>query len=209
LLLCSALGNTVYLGFPLTAMRFGEDAVSTASVVTSVQNLTVFTAGFAALALATGQGKGQAGKVLGGNILLWSSVLGGTLAFLGIRLHGPLEKMIALLGSGAAPLALFSLGMFLHGKPLGRRPWAVARLCAFKLLVFPALFLVCAKLFSLRGPGAGVSLLESLMPLAVTNFVLAQKLGLDEELVAESILASTLASIPILLAFDRLLALVN
>ncbi|MFA6580149.1 MAG: AEC family transporter, partial [Elusimicrobiota bacterium] len=41
LLLCSALGNTVYLGFPLTAMRFGEDAVSTASVVTSVQNLTV------------------------------------------------------------------------------------------------------------------------------------------------------------------------
>ncbi|MFA6028894.1 MAG: AEC family transporter [Elusimicrobiota bacterium] len=204
LVLCAAFGNTVYLGFPLTALRFGEDALAVASLVTAVQYLAVFTAGFAALALVVGRGGKQSLEVLKGNTILWSALLGAVLAFAGLRPPAVLAGALRLIGSATAPLALFALGLFLHGKPIGRRPGPVLALCAAKLLAFPALLVLCARATGLAGLSGEVSLLESLMPLAVTNLVLAQKLGLDESLVAEAILASTLASVPLLLAFDRL-----
>ena len=202
--LCSGFGNTVYLGFPLVAMRLGPEALSLAALITSVQYLVVFTGGFACVALATGRGVRGASDILWKNPILWSSVVGAALAFSGLRLPGPVEDLLALIGGGTAPLALVSLGMFLYGKRLGLRPAAVARLCAAKLLLFPLLLLLLARGLGLSGLPAEVSLLESLMPLAVTNFVLARRLGLDEELVAEAVLASTVAAAPLLLAFDSL-----
>lgn len=202
LLITSAFGNTVYLGFPVVALRLGGSFLALAAIVTSVHYLIVFTAGLAALAAVRGAGGTAARSMLLKNNIFWSSAAGAAFSLAGMEIPSAAEGFLSMLGDSTAPLALFSMGLFLYGRKIGGRKSAVALLCLFKLAVFPALFLVSADLFSLGGAGAKVSMLEAMMPLAVTNFVLARKLGMDEEVVAEAILASTLAVIPLLLGFD-------
>ncbi|MFA6003764.1 MAG: AEC family transporter [Elusimicrobiota bacterium] len=209
LMITAAFGNTVYLGFPVVALRLGSDAVALAAVVTSVHYLIVFTAGIAAACWISGRNeKGLIRRTLWTNSIIWSSLIGAALAAAGLHLPWPLEGAVSLVGSSTAPLALFAVGAFLYGKSLGQDRSSLAALCAAKLLVFPALTLVCLRGFGVNGLPGQVSLLESLMPLAVTNFVIAQKLGWDEGLIVEAILASTLLAIPTLAAFDLLVRLI-
>ncbi|HAM35111.1 MAG TPA: hypothetical protein DEB40_10540 [Elusimicrobia bacterium] len=208
LLVTAAFGNTVYLGFPVVALRLGSPAVALAAAVTSVHYFVVFTLGIPAACWAAGRrGRGLARTMLFTNSILWSSLAGAALSFFGSRLPRPLDDVAALVGSSTAPLALFAVGAFLNGKRIGRDIGSLAAMSLGKLLVFPALAAGCLRLLGVSGLEAQVSLLEAMMPLAVTNFVIAQKLGLDEELVAEAILVSTLGAIPTLAGYDLLVRL--
>ncbi len=205
LLLTSFFGNIVYMGFPIVEMKFGADALSSAAIIAFVYNLMIFTIGMALLSRMSGSSdKEFARKKLLGNTVVISCIAGFLVSVSGIALPSILTQIIGAVGATTAPLALFSIGFFLHGKKIAKAPSRVALLCAVKLLFFPSLFIATAALLGFGGQPFRISLLEALMPIAVTNFVIAQKFGLDSELVAESVLASTLLSIPVLLGFDYL-----
>ena len=205
LLLTSFFGNIVYMGFPVVQETFGEAALAQAAMISFVYNLMLFSIGFYLISLMAGRKAGKAAnRNLLGNTIIISCLAGAAFSIAGIQLPALLLNTIGAVGSTTAPLALFSVGLFLHGKKLTKAPSSITLLCAVKLLIFPAIFVCTAVLLGFRGQAFQVSLLEALMPIAVTNYVIAQKLGLDEDLVAESILASTLLSIPVLLGFGML-----
>ena len=205
LLLTAFFGNIVYMGFPIIEMKFGSDALATAAIISFVYNFMIFSFGMLILsAMAGRKGGAFARKKLLGNTIIISCLAGALFSLSGIALPGLLLQLFSTVGATTAPLALFSLGLFLHGQRLAKSPFALGLLCAFKLILFPAIFLSCALLLGFRGQPFQISLIEAFMPVAVTNFVIAQKFGLDSELVAESILASTLLSLPLLLGFDWL-----
>ena len=186
-------------------MKFGSDALATAAIISFVYNFMIFSFGMLILsAMAGRKGGAFARKKLLGNTIIISCLAGALFSLSGIALPGLLLQLFSTVGATTAPLALFSLGLFLHGQRLAKSPFALGLLCAFKLILFPAIFLSCALLLGFRGQPFQISLIEAFMPVAVTNFVIAQKFGLDSELVAESILASTLLSLPLLLGFDWL-----
>lgn len=207
LLLASFFGNIVYMGFPVLQMRFGEGAIADGAIISFVYNIILFTLGFALLGLMLSRRlDGYALQKLARNTVIWACVAGAFFSLLSIKAPALLTGVLSSVGATTAPLALFSVGLFLHGRKLGGRPLHVAAMCALKLLLFPALFVASALLLGLSGRQFEISLLEAMMPLAVTNFVIAEKFGLDKGQMAEAVLASTLLSMPLLLGFDWLLA---
>ena len=208
LLLGSCFGNIVYMGFPVLQLRFGAGSIAEGAIISLVSNLLMFTLGFALLGMMSGVkwGKLAAEKIMK-NTVIPACVLGALFSISGISLPAQLLDLFASVGSTTTPLALFSMGLFIYGKKIGKNPALIAGLSFAKLAIYPAVFVGCALLLGLRGTPFGISLLESMMPLAVTNFVISEKFNLDKEAMAEAVIASTLLSIPFLLGFDWLLPL--
>ncbi|MBI4801355.1 MAG: AEC family transporter [Elusimicrobia bacterium] len=77
LVITAALGNTVYLGFPVVSMRLGEQALGYAAVASSVQSILIFTLGFLLInVICEGSCPVKAGfrRLVLRNFVLWASV---------------------------------------------------------------------------------------------------------------------------------------
>ncbi|MCX8197571.1 MAG: AEC family transporter [Candidatus Micrarchaeota archaeon] len=206
LVITSFFGNIIYLGFPLIELRFGSEALATASIISFVYNVFLFGIGIALVSFFSRRKPAGEGKI-SSNTLILSCILGALFSFSGISLPDALIKAISAIGSTTAPLALFSIGAFLYGKSLSSPPSKLFLVCFFKMLVFPVIFIAVSSIFGLSGELFEISFLEALMPVAVTNFVIAQKFKLDSKLVADSIIISTLFFVLVLAGFDFMLGL--
>lgn len=204
LAIISALGNTAYLGFPVVSMRLGEQAIGAAAVSASLQNVFVFTFGFAVMTLISAEPcpPRRFFRLLGRNVVLWSSVAGLLIAGFGLRLPGLLHGVLSDIGRTTLPLSLFTLGVSLYGKRVGGNLPRIAAAGALKLLFVPAVYLACAAALGYRGEFSRVAFLQAAMPAAVLNFVIAEEFGFDAELVAQTIVFSTLVFFPLLYLYD-------
>jgi hypothetical protein len=201
LLITSFYGNIIYMGYPVVQLAFGNEAVPIVVVVATVYNLIIFSAGLALLQyFTTGLKVSEIPKHLLMNPLLVSSAAGLAFGYFGIAIPTFLGDSLSLLGHVTAPLALFSMGIFLYG----RNPLAGLRtnlaIAALKLVAFPFILIASAGMVGLVNIGLKVSLVEAAMPLAVTNFILATQYKLDSETVANAIVLTTILS-PLALAF--------
>ena len=199
-------GNIVYMGYPVVELTFGQQGIPIVVAIATVYNLIIFSLGIALLQYCSDSTNlGEIPRHLARNPLLVSSVIGIAYLYLSLPiLPGALETSVRLLGQLTAPLALFSLGVFMHGRnPLVNLKLNLA-IAALKMAFFPALFIAVAGLLGLKGLGFQVSLVESAMPLAVTNFILADQYKLDAALVSSAIVLTTLLSPLSLLAVGAL-----
>ncbi|MCX6771178.1 MAG: AEC family transporter [Candidatus Micrarchaeota archaeon] len=202
LLLCSFFGNVVFMGFPAAQAYFGEPAIADAAVIAFAYNFIIFTVGLLLLGIMSGKGRHEFSfRKLLGNTVLYSCVIGALVSISGIALPSILSDTLSLVGATTVPLALFAMGAFLYGKKLGQKMAQVAALFLAKMAFFPLVMLCLAFLFGMRGYVLQLSFLEALMPVAVTNFVIAREFSLDAALVAEATVATTLASLPLLFLF--------
>jgi predicted permease len=204
LAIVAALGNTAYLGFPVVAMRLGEGAIGAAAVSASLQNVFVFTFGFAAMTLISAEPcpPRRFLRLLSRNVVLWSSLAGLAIAGFGLRLPGLLHDLLADIGKTTLPLALFTLGVSLYGKRVAANLPRIAAAGALKLLFVPAVYLALAAALGYTGEFSRVAFLQAAMPAAVLNFVIAEEFGFDAELVGQTIVFSTLAFFPLLYLYD-------
>ncbi len=209
LLITSFFGNIIFMGFPAVQLRFGPAALGDAAIITFIVNFLIFTLGLASLGFISGKSWFKfAQEKLARNTIIASCIIGAAVSLAGLVPPAWLSGLLDFVGSTTSPLALFSMGVFLYGQPLGSRSKEVALLAIFKLAIFPLLVVVSLLIFGLRGTPAGISFMEALMPLAVTNFIIAEKFDLDGELVAEAIVTTTLLSIPLILGFDSIYAII-
>lgn len=114
-----------------------------------------------------------------------------------------LANTVGLLGGLAIPLMLLALGYSLASFRV-TRPGKAVGLAIFRLLLGFAVGVGVAELFGLTGTMRGVVIIESSMPLAVFNFLLAARYDRHPEDIAGAILISTLLSfltMPALLLF--------
>lgn len=198
-------GNVGYMGIPLVLALFGESALPPAVVATIINaalNIAMLTA-FIEADRSAGEGRvlrDVAGALVRNPILI-APFLGLGWALTGWPLPQPIVTYGAVLGAAAGPCALFSLGLFLVGKPLSEGRAEVASMTLLKLVLHPAataafglwlladeprLFLICVMMAAL--------------PTGANLFILVQRYGVYVARTSTAILASTVLSLATLSA---------
>lgn len=190
-------GNTGNLGLPLALFAFGDTGLSYAVVVFATMAIWSFTFGIWLVA-----GKGALGKVLR-EPLVWGTLLGALFLWRGWETPTFLTNTLELIGQMAIPLMLITLGVAVARLTPHGIGWAVL-LSALKIAICVAIAWMAASWFQLDNVAFGVLVLQVATPVAVSNYLLAEKYGADAQAVAGLVVVSTLMSVgalPLILAF--------
>lgn len=199
LFMVSMVGNTVYMGFPILNSALPRDLAGGAIGAATLQLVLGLVLSVIAVEFWVVKAKDFRSYLTDfvKNPLI-ISLVGGILLSL-IWRDGSLVEMIRkpvnMLGSTASPLALFALGGFMHGKFIRSHLSFSLASSVVKLLFFPLFMMPLAWMLYQPVDEVMVTLLVSSMPVAATAFVIAEKYKLDEKLVANAIVLSTLVSI--------------
>ena len=125
---------------------------------------------------------------------LWSVIIALSLNLLGVPIPEFIIKATHLLGNTVAGLMILSLGMALQFKSTH---WAVTPLIIIvisKLILSPLIGTNSAELMGLGNEFRTASILETAMPTQLLTLVISEQFGLDTQLLASCILATTLIS---------------
>ncbi|MEW6329570.1 MAG: AEC family transporter [Candidatus Micrarchaeota archaeon] len=193
----SFLGNVAYMGFPVVSMALGAGALPIAVFISAAYLIVALSLGVFILQHYSGAKINTKDAVLKIvlNPLLWGTLLGIIFSLADVAIPQLPASILSMIGASTSPVALFALGVFLSQCCVQLKPSRVAALSALKLLALPLLAFVFARALGLSGVPMRVVLLEAGMPLAVTNFVLAEQFKSDKTLIASATLATTLISL--------------
>lgn len=186
LLLTVALGNTSFLGYPLTRALIGEHALPYAVIYDQFGAFLILsTFGLWVLARYGGDRKPTAREMLARVVRfppIWALVVGFTImpAEPPAWVAGGLQR----LSDALLPLAMLTIGLSVKlALPRDElKPLAAGLL--LKLALLPALALPLVRLLGLHGEMARTTVLESAMPSMVTAGALAISHGLAPRLAA-------------------------
>lgn len=193
-------GNVAYLGLPVVEALLGAEAMDTAALLVGLHVALSMTVGPWLVAADAPEGRAVVLGRLLRQPLLWSPFVGLALRALPSEVGQAAAALLGPLGRSAGPVALFLLGLYLHGerRRLARMDVAAWVHVLAKGVWAPTVTGLC--LVVLVGGGqidletARVAWLLSAMPPAVTTFSIARELGADDARVAQAIVAGTLLS---------------
>jgi len=144
------------------------------------------------------------------NPMIIASVAGFAVAALGIHLPDMVLAPLDLIGGAAIPMVLMAFGMSLHGeRPLkagtGRKQVAAASV--IKVAVMPVIAWLFGRfVFGLAGADLFAVVAVSTLPTAQNVYNFAARYGRGEVVARDTVLVTTVASIPALLVVAALLA---
>lgn len=188
--------NTGNMGLPLCLFAFGERGLGLAIIYFTACSLAHFTGG-----IAIAMGSIDLRRLLRLPILHATAV---ALVFLAADLPVPqwLANTTELLGDLAVPLMLLALGVAL-GQLHVTSIWRTLGLSTLRLAAGAAVGWGVSQLLGLDAHAQGVVIIQSAMPVAVFNYLFAQKFNVRPGEVASMVLVSTalsFVSLPLLLA---------
>lgn len=183
--------NTGNMGIPLCMLAFGD-----AGLALSLAWMMIYSVGHFSLGMAIVSGQGFSLSLLRHPILL-SVFL--AVAMVGFKLSLPtwLYNTVSLIGDLTIPLMLITLGVSLSQLKV-HHVGKGAGFAALRLLIGFAVGLAVVESLELEGPLRGVALIESTMPVAVFNYLLAKAYQRGEEEVAAMVVFSTLMAFMVL-----------
>ena len=192
-----AYGNVGNMGLPLCLLAFGENGLALAIAYFTVNVLCLFTIGVAVPAGATSVGALLRLPILYG--------VGAALVFMftGWAVPEWIYNTTRILSGLTVPLMLITLGVSLAGLGVKSVPRAVL-LSVMRIGVGFLVGWATAEAFGFTGAERGVLIVQCAMPVAVFNFLFAERYGNQPEEVAGSVVISTVlsfATLPFLLAF--------
>jgi len=190
-----AFCNNGNMGLPLCLFAFGEPGLAFAISIFVISSLGSFTVG---LGIYSGRASWRA--------LIFNPIIIGvaiSLVFMIARWQPPqfVANTVQILGGVAIPLMLVSLGVAIARLKVGGLRRAVA-LAVLRLVMGFSVGAGIATAIGLTGPAHGVLVLQAAMPIAVNNYLLAQRYGRAPEEVAGTVVISTalsFATLPLLL----------
>jgi hypothetical protein len=185
------------MGIPINQLLFGQDGASYASIIVGIVSILALTIGIFSLEYFTDQRPNLKNILLDlvKNPIIIAVILGVLCSAYKLVLWSPIDDFLGLVTKSASPIALFAIGMFLVRKHALNNKGIIFTLCLVNLVVLPVVTYLIGHFMNFSGVPFKVSILEAAMPLAATNFVLAQKYKIGEEIVANAIIISTLVSI--------------
>ena len=189
--------NTVNMGLPVSLFAFGQEGLAIALGIYLVVSLAQFSIGVAVVS-----GEYTAGKTLGSPII-WSGAIAAALVATGTHLPLWLQNSLDLIGNFVIPVMLITLGVSLAQLRLGDA-WRSLLLGTVRIAMGCGVGILVSELMALEGPLRGVVIIQSSMPAAVFNYILAFKFQRSPEAVAGIVVASTalsFISLPLLLWF--------
>jgi malonate transporter len=202
----ACFSNTGYMGIPLFLAAFGPEGVGPAILATVVMSAAMVAFAIVVLELAGGgrpdghgRGVGRAladtAKAIAANPIVFAPALGLLVPLAGVELPTPAVRLGELLGAAAGPCALFAIGLFLSGRPLGGLA-EVAWVSALKLVAHPLLcWWLGTAVFGLGRESLAAAVVLAALPTGATTFVVAQRYGVHVERTSSSILATTVLSV--------------
>lgn len=201
--LVASFGNVAYLGLPVVEQTFGAQVLGVASLIVAM-HVTLSMVFGPLLLLRWGGGEGAlVWRKVVGQPLLWAPLIGllGRMAPDEVR-TGALA-VLQPIGSSAAPVALFLLGLYLftNRRELTRVRGATIAHAAIRVLLIPGLTLVGA--IALGVVHGRVFVVLAAMPAAITTFAIAEDLGLGKTRIAQTIVLTSVlaaATIPLTIA---------
>ncbi len=191
------VGNTGNLGLPVCFFAFGEEGLAYGITFFAVQSFLLFSVGEV---IISGSRSWQ--TLLRSPILhaLWLAVVVRVADF---AVPDVVLNTLQLAGQIVIPLMLITLGVSLAGMRAAQLPstliWSSVRTC-IALLIGVAV----AQVFGLAGVARGVLIIQTVVPVAVFNYLLALKHNRDVSEVSGMILVTHLAAIvylPVILVF--------
>ncbi len=144
------------------------------------------------------------------NPMIIASVVAVLIATLGITVPAPVLAPLEILGGAAIPMVLMAFGMSLHGQRLlkagsGRKQVAVASL--IKVAVMPIIAYVFGRfVFGLAGSELFAVVTVSALPTAQNIYNFSARYNRGTVVARDTVLVTTVASIPALLVIAALLA---
>lgn len=192
-----AFGNAGNLGLPLCLYAFGQEGLGLAIGIYLVGSVAQFLIG------PLFQGREPVWRTLATTPVNYAAVLGVGLLATGTVLPAWVANTVDLLAGMAIPLMLIALGHALGSFTVERLPVAAALALGRLGLGFGVGLALCT-VFRLEGVVRGVVIVESAMPVAVFNYLLAARYDRHPGDVAGAIVISTVLSfltMPALLLF--------
>jgi len=194
LILPVSIGNTGFLGFPVTLGVFGNDGliraifydISTLIMFLSLSTILIFKFG--------GKTKDSLNYLLRFPSL-WAVLLGILLNFLNIPIGEILDISINYMATATVPLIMISLGLSLQFKGIKEDIKSTSSVTFIKLIVSPILAFFVLGFLGFSGLEYSVGILEASMPCSMLMLVLAIENDLDFNLTANCIVISTLFSL--------------
>jgi predicted permease len=192
--------NNGNMGLPLCLFAFGELGLALALGSFMVMMIAAFTLG---LLIVSPGGWLDRFRDMGRQPVIYSMVIALTMLVTGSRLPLWLDNTVTLIGGFAIPLMTITLGVSLASIKVG----AWQRSLVFSLArIFGGLAfgLVACWMMDVQGVARGVVLLQSAMPVAVFNYLLALRYDRHPQEVAAMVVTSTLiafVTLPFLLAW--------
>ncbi|ANH93101.1 hypothetical protein A8713_19630 [Streptomyces sp. SAT1] len=208
--LCSSYVNSGNLGIPIAAYVLGD--ASLVAPVLLFQQIVVTPVALTVLDLTGAGDKGPLWRRLLTPLRnpIAVGALGGVLVSgTGLSLPGPVLEPLTLIANMSVPAVLLAYGIALRGsaapgRGLDRRPVLLS--VALKAVCQPvAAWALAAGVFGLHGAALLDVVVTSALPAAQNLFTYASRYGVGEDLARESILLSTVLSVPVLVAVAALL----
>ena len=195
LILTVGLGNTSFVGFPLTQAYLGNEGLRIALMCDQMTFIMLSTLG-TLTALHASSGGTVTATLLVKRIVLFPPFIGFVAAivlplFVDIS---PLDPLFEKLSLTLVPLALFSVGLQVRFSGWKNDTRLLTYGLAYKLFVAPVFILVVALIARLEGIAAQTSVFEASMPPMITAAILASEYRLNPQL------ATTIVSLGILLS---------
>ena len=197
--LSSSYVNAGNLGIAIAAYVVGDITVVVPTLL--VQMLVVQPAALIVLDRITGRGEGVGAAIhrLVTNPLTLSAVVGLVLAVTGWRLPAPVEAPLEMLAGAAIPLMLMSYGAALRlSPPIGRagHNGEVVVATVLKMAVMPVVAWLVGVSLGLDGRVLLGVVITAALPTAQNIFLHATRYRVGEDVARETILITTLASLP-------------
>jgi predicted permease len=192
-----AFPNAGNLGLPLSLYAFGTEGLGYAIAFFSMSSVANYTLG---QAIAAGQANWRGLIRLP---ILYAVAIGVLLSFTGVELPRWIKATVGLIGDMTVPLMLLMLGSSLSLLKVGAF-WRAALVSSIRIGCGAAIGIAVAALFGLSGSMKAVLILQCANPVAVYNYLFAQRWNNQPEEVAGVVVLSTLFSIvtiPLLLGW--------
>ena len=205
--------NTVLLGIPLVFTAFGEaGGIKIMSIIT-FHAIVLFPLITVIIELGRGSRTGLRSmlasslRALAVNPIILSLLAGIAYGATGWPLPGPVERFTDLLGSAAAPCALFALGASLTAFSIGGDLKEVLAVTLLKLVLHPLIMAMIAFwVFQLPPLSATVAILTAALPSGANVFILARQYNIYLARAASAVLITTglsVVTLTLLVAYFR------
>lgn len=196
LFLTAGLGNTSFLGFPLTEAYYGDEGLKIAILCDQACFVVMSTLGIMAATRASNEGRFSIAPILR-KILLFPPFIAFCLAFIlpNFFSFAPVEPLLTGLALTLVPLALFSVGLQLQLRSWREDARLLGVALTYKLCLAPLLVLLVALALGFTDFTARISIFEAGMAPMVTGVIIATEYNLNPKL------ANAILSIGIPLSF--------
>jgi malonate transporter len=194
----AAWGNVGYMGVPLLIAAYGEAQALPAVLAVVLDSLILQSLTILILESSLEASRGgllSVARSVVRNPLILAVVAGAVVAAAGLELPRPVVGFLQILGPAAGASALFALGATLRGGTLTSHIPMVAWITAAKLILLPAIALGVIRFLPLPPDLVVPTAITTALPTAASVFVIAQRYGVLEEMVAATVFVSHLAGI--------------